>query len=535
MKNNLQLNVRVIASFLIALMLFSSCRLYHLQTVTMQPKKVENQLQFYYPIFVIHSGNSYWQLNSVVVSNGKLTGFLSTLDSEADTFYKLSLIKKNFRIKKAEEIKAKQIHLFCDVLNIGDGSAVEINFSDITKIQSLHNNAGLSALATIGIGSSIFAGGFGILLIIACNCPHNYTFDGTNYHYNNTLFTGATAPNLERDDYKRLPDYRSSENNYQMMVKNELNEQQFTNLLELVAVTHPENTEVVSDQKGSMYSVTKREQAQVVTNDSGENLAETLAEPDDEAYHFTQLGSDNFSHVYAQFAVPQGSSSAKILVRAKNSQWGGLVYKSFEELMGKNYDKWVKHNRKRTPEAARKEMEEAGIPMVVSIKKNNEWIPVETIQLIGDVDFNELCIPLQIADIPQDGKVEVRVSSGFNFWELDALQMDFSAPQPMTITTLAPSSAIGSVDYTAQLKADDQQYMAHLQKGDSAVIRFEQIPVVVGQKRTLFIHSKGYYLSNEIHSGSTNWNAVMALRQTGGLSLFSKELFDMYSNWTIHE
>jgi hypothetical protein len=536
MKNFYIYKVRFIASFFIALMLFSSCRLYQLKPQNLEKQSVNTiMVANFYQYVIIHSGSNYWQLNQRKLSNGILSGELSKVNERADFYYKKSLQKRSFSVPREDQGYVRQIHLHADVFELKDSTSIEIKVADIKQAESLSLKKGattaITVLAIVGIPTAAIA----IFLAIACNCPHNYTFDGTNYHFTNTLFTGATAPNLERNDFKMLPDYRPSDSTYQMIVKNELNEQQFTNLLELIAVSHPLNTQVVTDQKGNLYSVAHRENALAATNDAGESMVQLIREPDDEAYSFTQMGSDNFSHVVTQFAVPSNATNAKILVRAKNTKWGGLVYESFAELMGKNYDNWVKHNQKRTPEEAQKDMGEAGIPLIVSIKKNNEWVPVESIQLIGEVDFSEICIPLSEADLPKEGKLEVRITSGFNFWELDAVQMDFSAPQPLSVVHLAPTSAKGALDYTTQLQLDDQNYMAHLQKGDSAVIRFEQIPVVSDAARTLFIRSKGYYLSTKTHSGSTNWSAVMAMRQAGGLSLFSKELYELYSNWTVNE
>jgi hypothetical protein len=507
----------------------------------LKPQKVKNNgvertmTTQYYPYIIVHNGANYWQLNQKKLSHGILTGVLSKVNATSDFYYQKSLQKRTFKVPREDMNYARQIHLHVDAFELIDSTSIELKIADIKQAETLNINAGMSVFSSVLLIVGTPLAIFTVVLAIACNCPHNYTFDGTNYHFTNTLFTGATAPNLERNDFKMLPDYRPSDSTYQMIVKNELNEQQFTNLLELIAVSHPLNTQVVTDQKGNLYSVAQRENALAATNDAGESMVQLISEPDDEAYSFTQMGSDNFSHVVTQFAVPSNATNGKILVRAKNTQWGGLVYESFAELMGKNYDNWVKHNQKRTPEEAQKDMEEAGIPLIVSIKKNNEWVPVESIQLVGEVDFNEICIPLSETDLPKEGKLEVRITSGFNFWELDAVQMDFSAPQPLSIVHLAPTSATGALDYTSQLQSDDQNYMAHLQKGDSAVIRFEQIPVVSDAARTLFIRSKGYYLSTKTHSGSTNWSAVMAMRQAGGLSLFSKELYELYSNWTVNE
>jgi hypothetical protein len=153
--------------------------------------------------------------------------------------------------------------------------------------------------------------------------------------------------------------------------------------------------------------------------------------------------------------------------------------------------------------------------------------------LISEVNYNELVVAIP-AEYLTDESVEFRLSSGYKFWEIDALQMDFSAPETVTVERRTPTSAMGNEDFTAALSLDDDQYMEHKMTGDSALVVFDNLPVS-SQKRSLFLHSKGYYLSKDTYEGKTNWAAMLALREKGGLSAFSKELFEAYMNVTLKD
>lgn len=526
-------STRIIALFFLVPFVFTSCRFYHLKTRTILHNNAQTLLkEKSYPYILVHIGDRFWQLKNPTVGNELLKGELGQVDSNVDFYYNRGLRQSNFTVPKTEVLYANQIHVFMDELEMNNDQ-VSIPFSSITDIKVLDKNRGLSSIGNLLIAGTAAGAGLGIFLLIACSCPHNYTYDGENYHYNNTLFTGATAPNLERDDYKSLPDYHPEKASYKMLVKNEENEHQYTNLMEMIIVNHSAEVEIATDQKGAVYTIKQRETAIQAINDKGSDVRTQINASDDEAYLFDHVGENDFSHVFATFNVSSNKEHAKLIVRAKNSNWGGLVYHSFAELMGKNYEKWVKHNQKRTPEEAQKDLIEAGIPLIIEVKQNGSWQALEAIDLISEVNYNELVVSVP-AEYLTDETVEFRLSSGYKFWELDGLQMDFSAPEKVTIERRMPTSALGNDDYTKALSMDDALYMVHKTTGDSALIVFDNLPNS-NLKRSLFLHSKGYYLSKDAYEGKTNWAAMLALREKGGLSAFSKELYEAYMNVTLKD
>jgi hypothetical protein len=483
-----------------------------------------------YPYILIHSGDSYWELKKSKISGNTLLGELSNVNERVDYYYNRALTSNNFQVKSGESYYLNQLHLYVDEFDF-ENNIASIDLDQINNLKVLDKNRGLSIIANLGIASTAAVGGMATFLAIACNCPHNYTFDGEKYHFNNTLFTGATAANLERNDYKYLPDYHPDHSTYKMIIKNEENEIQYTNLLELIAVSHSKNTEILSDQKGNIYSLSNRFEAIDIKNDADESIKNEVNFEDDLPFQFDKTGADDFSHIYAKFEVPQSTENAKIVIRAKNSEWAGLLYKSFSSLLGNKYSKWTKNNHKRSAEKANKAIQEAGIPLIVSAKIKGEWVTLESIDLVGEINYNSLVIPVP-KEYFNSTTFEIRVSTGYKFWDLDALQMDFSSPESISIQRLNPSSAIGTADYKEVLALDDENYMVHSETGDSTIIEFKGIPNT-SEKRTLILRSKGYYFSKTAYEGKTNWPAILAIKQSGGLSLFSKALYEAYSNQAI--
>ena len=205
------------------------------------------------------------------------------------------------------------------------------------------------------------------------------------------------------------------------------------------------------------------------------------------------------------------------------------MYNEFSKLFGKYYDNWVKKNQKKSKEEVLANMKETGIPLVVSIKQGEDWIDIETIDLIGDVNYNSLVIPIDQKLLTNE-LIEFRIRSGFMFWQLDYMAMDFSAPADISIQYLSPSMALGNgvIDYKASLNNDDDNYMEHLVTGDSTEIKFESLKYSASQSRTIILHSKGYYLPQKEYEGKPDKEELATFKEEAGLSRYSKKLYVNY-------
>ncbi|MBI3134053.1 MAG: hypothetical protein HYZ14_05190 [Bacteroidetes bacterium] len=478
--------------------------------------------------FVLHSGYDVWELKNVAIAEDQVSGELADMDQKALNFYQKAHNNSGGRVTKNDRAYINQVHIYVDSI-AERGTRVFVKEEDIKGIEVYDLNTGVLIFSVVGTAALIGVTAFGVLLAIACNCPHVYTYDGETYYFNNTLFTGAVALNLERDDYKLMPDYFPQSETYQFIVKNEEQEQQYTNLLELIVAEHDPRIQVYPDQRGKLYSVSQPLLATSVTDDSGNDLAYLTNYDDDRAYVFNDPAATDFAHAYATFRMPEQRSDARLVLRLKNTEWGGFVYHEFSSLFGRYHDNWVKNNRKKDREEIETSMKEMGIPLVISLKQGEEWVDLDVINLVGERAYTTLIVPVDEAYLGGN-EIQIRVRSGFMFWKLDYLAMDFSPADNFTATNLFPSAASGNNDanYLTQLSADDDLYMEHLVTGDSAHIEFQGIKTATGKSRTIILHSKGYYLSTAEFEGKPNREELVKFKQEGELSRFSKQLYDEY-------
>ncbi|MFM7682189.1 MAG: hypothetical protein ACKO7P_05520, partial [Bacteroidota bacterium] len=243
---------RVIAWGLLLTML-GSCAMYHLRNTHLSDKS-KQAIKPTPTRIVVHVGETYSELANPTKIDNTLRGTLQPLNENADFYYKKAQRKSNFKGKAKDREFIKQIHLFVN-RTVEENGQVVIDLNDIQQIQKLELNGGLTVVLSTLTGVGVFTGAFITLLIIACNCPHVYTHNGNSYNFSNTLYTGAIHKKIERYDYKVLPDYNPKNDTYKIQLKNEEDEQQYTNFMDLIAISHDDSFEVASDQRGKFYSL----------------------------------------------------------------------------------------------------------------------------------------------------------------------------------------------------------------------------------------------------------------------------------------
>jgi hypothetical protein len=471
-------------------------------------------------------GDAMWEIQNFDLENKVIKGQLVPFQGESLEMYERMITGENKRVPFSQSNYVYQIHLYADSF-MKDDNTITLQESDVTRLDIFDINQAVRIVSILGTTLLVTVGGIGLLLFIACACPHVYVYDGETYHVDNSLFTGAVAPQLERDDYKLMPDYFASSDQYQFYVKNDEDEKQFTNLLELMVVEHEKGTEVYPDQRGNINLVSNPIMPKSLTDDGNKDLTELVGFHDGRAFVFNNSTAEDFSNVYATFDLPENKKDAKLILQAKNTEWSGYVYNEFTKLFGSYYDNWVKKNqRKKSREEMIADQKKHGLPLVISVKSGDDWVDIETIDLMGAISYNGLAV-----NIPQEflsnNELEVRVRSGFMFWKLDYLAIDFTPNERYQVQNLKPAIAKGGDgrDFGNELNADDDLYMDHPVIGDSTYVEFQGLSNNANKARTIILHSKGYYLSLTKHDSKMERKELAKFKADGELSRYSQELY----------
>lgn len=135
---------------------------------------------------------------------------------------------------------------------------------------------GVSAPRTIGLSVGIALAAFGTFILILAatkqSCPFVYSWDGSQYVFDAEPYGGAITRGMERDDYSELEHVREQNGVYKLLVTNEVDETQYTNLMELWLVDHPKGSRVVSDENGTLRSYTGIQKLSAARDRDGNDL-----------------------------------------------------------------------------------------------------------------------------------------------------------------------------------------------------------------------------------------------------------------------
>ena len=549
-------------SFIWLLGILSSCGTYYeLNSVNYgREKKLMKEFQLENTIIFVHSGNEIIQLKDAKIINETIEATIEPTNPAELAFYYRIMTKRSQGMCFDEDNvfasrqKARQEAIKVDTLQIerdslidnnyyGDGiihqvhlhskkiskidNKVSIQLDDIFKA-SIFEKDSIVARAIVVI-AIILMSAFLILIIItaiACNCPHVYLENGNTFSYTNTLFTGAVSKGLERFDYKLIPDFYPSNSTLNMQIKNEDQELQHTNVLQLIAAYHDPSIEVLADQRGKLYSIAKAISASSAKDERGASINELIEESDGAVYEFDTPSKNGIASTFLSFNASQETKQGKLVLSLRNSNWAGFIHQEFNQALGSQHQKWVSNNYKKSGEKQLEQMKEAGIPLIVWVKKNNKWIELESIQPIGNAEMQSIVVPIDEAYLNHE-KVEIRLDGAYRFWTLDYAALDVSAPQAFETQKLNAAFVSGDPLNVSALQQDDHQYLTTNIGSEPISVRFEGLKQ---GNRTLFIQSKGYYIRQDVQHGKPDWMQMAKMTRSHGIARFSQDIFLKYLN-----
>ncbi len=478
--------------------------------------------------FLVHFGDETWQLSSVELhlDEDKVYGYMAPVNSTIQALYSNIDIGQT-KVLREKARYSRQVHFYINEYNDLENGRISIQGSAIEKAVVYNVDGTVTVLANTGIAALAYIVVLAIYILIICNCPHVYAFDGEGYSLETSLFTGAVTKGLERHDYKILPDYLTDQ--VQLKIVNEELELQHTDLLELLVVQYAPGTIIAPDAEGNIYSINNPIAPSRTLTAEGKDYSFEINEQDDLPFAFDAHGENDFSDLYLTFdSIPEEKVNGNLVLRLKNTTWGGLVYKQFISKFGSYYEKWSEKNQDKPGDQTMEWARSQGIPLAVEIKENGNWKSAGYIDLIGEINFSTIALPVEFSG---DGNpLEIRLRSGFLFWEVDYVALDVENKLVVDYEILKPSQARGQegVDFVESLSYADENYMHHLNTGDYTEVIYEPKTVVSGMDRTLILHSKGYYQSNFNLSGNPQFGKLLRYRKDGELSRQSMQLYDDY-------
>lgn len=526
-------------------LILSSCFQHYFRTGTKLSEEgaAIQKLQNSNKYFILHCGdNKIYGFSNVLISSNEIDGKLVELPPEHSKYLNPVIGKAN-RVKKSDKKNALlEVHLYSNYLP-GDSTQLSIPLTSFNRVDvysfDKNRTTGNHILSVVGIvlGApfviatilSIGAGGNSSSPPVGggsssgnCNCPQVYAINNGLYEFKSGVYSGAVYSALERTDYLALSGITPVDNKYQFRIGNVPNEEQFINQVQLMKVEHPADLKVLADRHGKLLTYKKAISPASAKYDEGNDVTAQLKLTDRQYYSFdSKANTDGLSSVTMKFNKPSGAKNGKLLVHAGNSDWSGFLFKEFVSLFGNSYNQYRKEQELLIPANAKQWQVDQGLPMKVFVETEKGWQYVDHFALTGNTASRDMIMEIDLSGI-KDDKVNIRIETVFQFWNLDMVAMDFSDNPVVNSIILNPATVTknNKEDNRDQLLQSDAEY-TNLSGNDYVNIEYN-VPAATGNT-SFFLITSGYYHTKPTTGGKTDLPALLKFKEKGAFDRFSRE------------
>lgn len=372
-------------------------------------------------------------------------------------------------------------------------------------------------------------------------CPQLFVWNGDNYQYIDSATSGRILKRLSGTDYPSSNAIVPVNGYYDLMIFQPVMDTTYIDSLGLWAIDHPEGTEIIADDTGTIHTV--REPHTVSAFDSyGNDVTPALSSIDENSWDPNITGKDISDEKQLQdwieFTLPDApkEGTAKIIINAKYTAlsllqvWGYFIY-----ILGSpNHEALLE----------RAETDSDFIPcfdytmwdctaLQLHIWNGSDWVYDSYIQVS---DGGSHIAFLNLSNV-QDSRIRLSVPAGA--FSIDYLAVDYTEDENVTVVDIEPAEAtkyfhfeqhylylfkklpglfrVGlnellNQDVLDQITDVDGSY-AILRIGDYLNYKFEAslYEPAVGMSRSFVFPSNGYYITEgpEVpENKSENWPLI---------------------------
>jgi hypothetical protein len=468
--------------------------------------------------FYVHHGTQTSQLVNVELKERNINGLLLTDSLSIPPTVQNIRENPRGRIKHGMKGILNEAHIYLkpDSDNILKGPII-LNDQQIESIYIIQYAGSMSALVVVGTIA-------GFVIVIAntkSSCPYIYALIGNNFVFEGEIYSGAVLHNLERHDYMHLPSVQPKNGRYSIRIANELKERQYINLAELFVVNHPKDSKVFFTEEGEPIGIISEILPSKAISQGGIDQLAKLIERDTLGFAFDETGEEN-QHVVLTFDKPDHSDNATLLLRGKNTEWGDYVFGEFAQKFGNKFNKWNRTLKKKSRAERLQGVIDTEMPLTVSMKNGYDWEQIDYFYMVGPLGEREMVLPIDLSK-HSESQVEIKLSTGFHFWDVNYAAMDFSDPVHFQFETIQPTEIESAQKINSEALAfDDDKYLEQKKTGDQVDLHFKTIDVPIGMTQSVFLHCKGYYEHVRHFRGKPDIAELEKFKEPGHFSAFSR-------------
>jgi len=404
-----------------------------------------------------------------------------------------------------------------------------IPLNDIQRIDIYDHDTGLEILNWVGVTVGIFAVFILIVALTKSSCPYVYSHNGQNYVYEGESYGGAIFKSLERMDYLLLKGIDTIDRTKTIKIANNLKERQFIDQLELIELRTPPGVKALIDKNGVAHSFQNPHTPLMAIADQ-KDYSEQLVSPDDGSFVFDRGDTDK-SYIDLQF--PNEYREGKLIINAKGSLWLDYLYGEFSKLFGDRYTSFIEHQYNRSAKELNQWIRDQDLLLSVYEQTNTGWELIDRFDMVGPLgDGRDIVMSIPIN--PEAGKTRnIRLETGFMFWELNYAAIDYSPNQIIQLSTKTSFRALDhtGVNQNGLLTSDDSRYLEQQKIGDFVTVNFKTDPLNPLLSSHYFLGIKGYYEHIRDFEGAPQLTKLRMFREPGYFSEYSRTTYyNLYSD-----
>lgn len=495
--------------------------------------------------FILRNGDRTYKMTNININTDKKT-LACTLDTLGAN-HSLHLnngLKSRMRYQKnnPEEYEVlNEVHLFILQDNntaMGQYTLALENIQKIEVIQFDKERTNSSyVIGAVGYSLGTIALAVIIIAAIKSSCPFVSAYDGHEFSLQGEIYGGAIYPQLARHDYMPLRILPMADGSMQVKISNELKERQFTDMADLWVITHDKNSKVFADESGKLFSITAPQTPIYATlNDKTDARAALLKSGDNALLHMDDTSANTTNEVTMKFDKPASAKKAKLVLSLKNSYFLDLLYGEMAKGFGNYYNTYISQQRKKPVDELLKWVKEQHIPLTVSVKSGSGWKTIADITTIGPLATRNIIVPVEIPET-NEPLIQIKLSSGFMFWEIDYAALDYSDESTFSVEKITPSKATDELgkNILPELNKEDHVYLAQPDIGNAATIIYTVSPLKDESKtRSYILHTKGYYEHIRDFKNKPDIVFLNQFKQPGAFPRYGIQLYKKLVSYNIN-
>jgi hypothetical protein len=319
------------------------------------------------------------------------------------------------------------------------GKRVKIRFNDVSLLETRQPRVA-GTFANLGIVAVVIGG---VILIVAelafkssgFLCPAIESFDGRQYRLQSETLAGAFAPGLERTSLHKLDALVPVAGTYRVRLANNSYETDYFDQLALFAVEHPRGVTLAFLESSGKIATIREPLAPVAAYDgTGRDVLAALAARDglnwESDVAALLAASRTIDELRLTFPKPAGASTAKLLLRAKNSRLGTRIRQDLVRLRGRDAGSWYADlaGSRRSARAFSTWLSDTwGWQVSVQSGGVPANLPLTDVGPIADED---LAFAFDVRGVTGD-TLTLTLSGAAGAWQIDYAAVDYSPEVPL--------------------------------------------------------------------------------------------------------